>query len=185
MERWTKTHISDFYEVSDIGSVRSVDRITLYSDGRERFSEGILLKPSMDRRGYPMVTIYADGKPKHIRIHRLVAIAFIKNQEGKRTVNHKDGIKTNNCVSNLEWNTDSENAIHAFNNNLRHIESGAKNHASIPVLQISMDGNTVIEHANIRDAERETGAWNQNISKVCKGLLKSTGGYRWQYKQTK
>lgn len=182
MEEWLFVVGTEEYEVSNLGNVRSVNRTISYSDGRSRYEEGKTLKFVKNKRGYFSAAIYYDKNRRYMYVHRLVAMAFIPNPENKRTINHKDGIKTNNCVDNLEWSTDSENAIHAFKNNLRHMGSGAENHTSIPVIQMSMDGGYITEHVNIREAERQTGAWNQNISKVCKGLLKSTGGYKWKYK---
>ena len=182
MEEWLFVVGTEEYEVSSLGNVRSVPRTISNSDGRSREEDGRTLKFVKNKRGYFSVAIYYNKNRRYMYVHRLVAMAFIPNPENKRTINHKDGIKTNNCVDNLEWNTDSENAIHAFKHKLRHIGSGAENHTSIPVIQMSMDGAYITEHVNIREAERQTGAWNQNISKVCKGLLKSTGGYKWKYK---
>ena len=70
--------------------------------------------------GYLHVDIQEYGVPKKVALHRLLAIAFIPNPENKRTVNHKDGNKLNNDLSNLEWTTDSENIKHAYDNDLNH-----------------------------------------------------------------
>lgn len=61
----------------------------------------------------------SNGERKTWKVHRLVAAAFIPNEDNKVEVNHKDGNKSNNCVDNLEWNTPSENSIHAFRIGLR------------------------------------------------------------------
>jgi hypothetical protein len=90
--------------------------------GRIRYKKNLKLLPvSIEkRRGYPRVTFSIGGnKGKTIKIHRLIAMSFIPNPQNKRTVNHIDGDKLNNCVSNLEWATDSENISHAFNTGLR------------------------------------------------------------------
>lgn len=87
------------YQVNAVGDVRSCRR----GDWR-------LLKPGLAGNGYFTVALN-DGES--ICIHRLVAEAFIENPDGRRTVNHKDGVKTNNVVGNLEWATFSENLIHA------------------------------------------------------------------------
>lgn len=70
--------------------------------------------------GYLHVDIQEFGLPKKVALHRLLAIAFIPNPENKRTVNHIDGDKLNNSISNLEWATDSENIKHAYDNDLNH-----------------------------------------------------------------
>ena len=78
--------------------------------GRIFSVKGELLQNSSGSHGY--LTVYVEGKNE--LVHRLVAEWYLPNPEGKRTVNHKDGDKHNNCVDNLEWATDSENNLHAF-----------------------------------------------------------------------
>ena len=75
---------------------------------------------TLGKNGYRYVTLYSNNSSKKLYVHRLLAELFIPNPEGKRTVNHKDGDKTNNCLSNLEWHTDSENIQHAYDNGLNH-----------------------------------------------------------------
>jgi len=75
--------------------------------------EGKFLKPQIKRNGYLGVTLQKYGAKKHLRVHRIVAEAFIENTMNKKTVNHIDGNKLNNHVSNLEWATQEENQLHA------------------------------------------------------------------------
>lgn len=77
------------------------------------------LKPFSDTSGYQYIECYEYGCKKKFAIHRLVAIAFLENNENKKEVNHKDGDKTNNHVDNLEWVTPSENCVHAERTGLR------------------------------------------------------------------
>jgi hypothetical protein len=67
---------------------------------------------------YRNVSVHVDGKLKTVRAHRLIAIAFIPNPEGKPEVNHIDGNRENNSVTNLEWVTRSENCMHAIRTGL-------------------------------------------------------------------
>lgn len=104
------------YRISSLGNVLSLERKG--KDGR-RVKEKILAK-SCDKDGYLAVTLYHNEKPlKSVKIHRLVAQAFIPNPENKAQVNHINGIKEDNTVFNLEWNTPKENNIHAIESQLR------------------------------------------------------------------
>ncbi len=71
-----------------------------------------------DGVGYKNIKLYKNKKQHTKRIHRLMAIAFLENEIGREQVNHKDGIKTNNIISNLEWATRNENMKHAYDNGL-------------------------------------------------------------------
>ena len=77
-------------------------------------------KQTLGKNGYRYVTLYANNQSKKLYIHRLLAELYIPNPECKRTVNHIDGNKQNNCITNLEWHTDSENIQHAYDNGLNH-----------------------------------------------------------------
>ena len=78
----------------------------------------------LEKRGYYTVAIYENGVRKFKKVHRLVAEAFIPNPENKSQVNHIDGNKLNNDVSNLEWATNSENQKHAYKVGLQKIRRG-------------------------------------------------------------
>ena len=96
-----------YYEVSNCGNVRSIDRIITDINGNAYHYKSKQLKPGKNKDGYLQVGISKNGKTNSYYIHILVAIAFIPNVDNKPTVNHKDGIKTNNCIENLEWVTKS------------------------------------------------------------------------------
>jgi hypothetical protein len=96
------------YQVSDLGKVKST-----------KFGRVKILKLKKDKRGYYRARLWKDNVLKTYSTARLVATNFIPNPENKATVNHIDGIKTNNCVTNLEWNTSSENQLHAYKTGLR------------------------------------------------------------------
>ena len=94
---------------------------SVYRDGTIRGKSGGILTPSFNKFGYHQLCLTINGKQKTMRVHRIVALCYIPNPENKPQINHKNGIKTDNCVDNLEWATQSENMIHADNNGLRKI----------------------------------------------------------------
>jgi len=85
------------------------------------------LNPIKYSNGYLVVDLVKNGKRKKHLVHRLVCIAFLENKKNKPQVNHKNGIKSDNRLCNLEWNTRSENQKHAIKTGLRHGPSGEKN----------------------------------------------------------
>lgn len=106
------------YQVSDKGRVRGLDRFIVRRDWVKCFVKGEEFKLHNNTAGYPYVGLRKNYKKKVITVHRLVALAFLENKENKSTVNHIDGNKENNNVSNLEWATPSENIIHAHKTGL-------------------------------------------------------------------
>jgi hypothetical protein len=105
-----------FYEVSIQGRIRSIARsINDVHKKRTRLFKGRIIELSFDSNtGYFKVTLSRDNVKNKIFVHRLVAEAFIPNQESKPCVNHKDGVKINNYTDNLEWCTYSENLLHSY-----------------------------------------------------------------------
>jgi len=116
------------YEVSNLGNVRSVDRVLrINRKGTQYqvFYPSMLISIRVSSCGYCTVAFQKDGKGSTQLVHRLVAQAFIPNSENKRTVNHKDGNKRNNNLSNLEWMTHGENIRHALDNGLSNPNTSA------------------------------------------------------------
>jgi hypothetical protein len=106
------------YQVSNFGRVRSLDHIIITKCGNSMLIKGRMKKPTSDSNGYMVVNLQSRESKKLFKVHRLVAQAFIPNENCKPEVNHKDGKHDNNCVSNLEWCTSEENIKHALDNGL-------------------------------------------------------------------
>lgn len=112
-----------YYQVSNLGNVRSLDRIVSFQwRGREqsRLWKGQPLKLKLNEYGYFCAHIRKgqEDKQDYVTVHILVARAFVENTENKPTVNHKDGVKTNNNFENLEWATQKEQIDHAIEKGL-------------------------------------------------------------------
>lgn len=100
------------YEVNSEGQIKSLDKLSPHWKGGIRNIKGKILTGTLDKDGYKVVSLSLNGVKKIHKIHRLVAECFIENPSNKETVNHINGIKADNLVSNLEWNTHRENSIH-------------------------------------------------------------------------
>lgn len=121
MEIWMPCRRHSKYEVSDLGRVRSIDRIVYYKDGRKRFYKGQILTPGVSKQlGYAIVVPSDDNNVQKTQyVHLLVAEAFLPPKPDGHEINHKDGNKANPAASNLEWKTHSQNAVHSISTGLR------------------------------------------------------------------
>jgi hypothetical protein len=112
----------DHYEISNLGRVRSLDRVVFRNDkgtGGEIKMKGIIRKLTSTKKGYHSLVLTKNKISRTISLHVLVANNFIKNPYNKDQINHINGLKTDNRIENLEWCTSQENVDHAYQNGLR------------------------------------------------------------------
>lgn len=190
-EEWRSVEIWDgFYEVSNWGRVKSINRWLDFIDGRRRYYKGKILSPATGKYGYLLVGLRKNNQCYTRKIHVLVAKYFIDNPEKKRTVNHKKGIKTDNRTISLEYMTYSENHKHAFRvlNRQHHKPlkgvNGILHHSSKPVAQIScVNGNIINVFGSGREASQKLGKSGIMINNCCKNpkRYKTGYGFKWRY----
>lgn len=163
------------YQVSNLGRVRSLDRVIHYKNGVERLYKGHIL-PQRKRRSsdnYLSVSLHKNNTPKTCVVHRLVAIAFIPNPDNLPQVNHKDENQENNCVSNLEWVT-------AFDNmHYKGLIERINKKATKPVNAYDKEGNLIYSFKSMGEAEKH-GFNRYAISANINGRTKTSGGYIWK-----
>lgn len=165
-----------YYEVSNLGRVRSIDRKIVYCNGVCKTHKGRIMKTWVSNRGREGLGLKKDTCQTYQSVHRLVAMAFLPNPDNLPEVNHKDENPLNNRVDNLEWCTSDYN---------RHYGTRAERASQklwVPVIGIDKDGNEY-HFASIKEAEEKTRANKNHISKCCLGAYgyRTAGGYRWRY----
>jgi hypothetical protein len=185
-----------YYEISNLGNVLSLERVIEYElktkSGtvikKRSFKKAKKLTIHINDAGYYSTDFQVNGIKQTVCIHRLIAEAFIPNPENKPTVNHKDGIKTNIAIDNLEWATYSENNQHAVDTGLRQSpwtgKFGTEHPLSKSIIQLNMHDVIVGEFVNAREATRLTGINYKHISSCCLGKRKTHGGYKWKFKES-
>lgn len=171
------------YEVSSDGRVRSLFRYK-----KE-------LKPSITRNGYATVELFKNKIGKRLLVHRIVAMAFILNENCLPEVNHIDENKLNNDVSNLVWMSKKENmnwgtrtqrqifATDYSTQSRKEIARANGKRRAKKVIQLSKDGAVICVYKSGKEASLKTGVNSSHIMECCKQKRKSAGGYIWLYKK--
>ena len=161
------TGYEGLYQVSNIGRVKSLPR----EIGRYLRNRYKILNYNIRNNRYAFVGLYNNKKVKYFSVHRLVALTFIPNPLKKSEVNHKNGIKLDNRVKNLEWVTSSENKIHAFNNGL--INFQGENHS-----QTHLKNEDIIFIRNSKLTQNELGKiFNVDRSTIYSIIIRKSWDY--------
>lgn len=135
----------ELYEVSNHGTVRSVDRVLQVTGQKDRLFKGQLLTIHLNSSvDYPQVKLYKENKGTWFYVHRLVATAFLPNPLNKPEVNHINGDRTNNDIANLEWSTSSENSYHAVSTGLRTYTSRLTEEEFLECLHAVIEGESYL-----------------------------------------
>lgn len=133
------------YEVSDTGQVRSIPRKCLHKNGKVTLNVGkVLAQTSNKNTRYMICSVWRNNKAKHYYVHRLVAEAFISNPDNLAEVNHIDGDRQNNHLSNLEWVTRKGNVRHAIDTGLRKYQNRYTEDTFVNMLQEVIQGTSYL-----------------------------------------
>jgi hypothetical protein len=150
------------YMVSDTGLIKS---LSLRKNKPE-----YIKKPSKNKCGYMHTSLIKNGVQKDVRVHRLVAEAFVPNPNRYKEVNHIDEDKTNNCAANLEWCS-----------RLYNVTYGSQKRKRRKVFQYTLGGKFIAEHDGWKDAENNTGIDSRRIFDAAHRKNGTAHGYMWRY----
>lgn len=181
-----------YYQISNKGNVRSVDRTFIRKSGKSFTVRGKMRKVRLNNCGYCYIVLCKGGNKKPFYIHRLVASHFLQLNDSKMEVDHINTIKTDNNVDNLRWVSKRENANNPLTiKHLREaqIESCQNNKKRVlfdisrmkKIAQYTPDGVLIAVHTGLNSLCRNFGFSRRNIQKGCKSKNKIVYGFKWAY----
>ena len=171
------------YEVSNLGNVKSLERMKWNGKGYQKIPERIM-KLRKNNSGYLRVFLCKEGKMKSYLVHQLVATAFLENPMGYTEINHISEDKLDNMAKNLEWVSHKYNCSYGTRNK-RVAEKNTNNpKLSKPLIAINKITGLILEFPSIIEAYRQTGIATSNICACCQGKKNSCGGFYWMYANT-
>ena len=188
-EEWRAIPNWESYEVSNMGRIRSVDRVIYEKPtNKVRHLKGKMLKLRYDQHGYIQAQLKHNGKHKLLKVHRAVAMAFIPNPLNKPCVNHLDNNPANNTVDNLEWCTLKENSQWMLKQGranrteqwLDRLDKGLEKMRK-PVIGTNVVTGEKIYFSGVNKV-KEAGFLPSSVCYVCQGKKYHTHrGYKWEY----
>ena len=163
--------LDGLYQVSSCGQVRSVDRAVRGRPGRrDWFKRGRVLRQTISPNGYLRARVSVDGDDRTLNVHRLVALAWIGKPPVDATVNHKDGDKKNNQVSNLEWLSCAANIRHAIQSGLKRVARAGNPNAKL----------TEADVTSIRGSEESRPVLAEKYGVSACQITRVRRGHQWQ-----
>ena len=177
------------YKVSNLGRIKRLPRFVIFSNGRRRTFCEIISKGHLNSDGYYIINLTKNGISKHKLVHRLVAEAFLPNPNHYSVIHHIDANKTNERADNLMWCSYSFNTKHSyeFEGRRRPMKGvfGKDNPHSIPIVQISLQGEVLAHFANTAEAARKLNVSHGCITSCIKKRNKTAYGYLWSVDEPK
>lgn len=190
-----------YLQVSDTGQIRSVERYVNHRDGSLMLIKPKIIKSFPDPKGYLKVRTSVNNKKTCIKVHRAVAEAFIPNPEHKPQVDHIDGDKTNNNVSNLRWVSNRENYDFSVKNGIRsnsfaaleksqkdpvlrrHAGLAAKSKCQKKTYCFDKNGNLIETYDSAKEAAKAYGGVPSGVSACCRGEMPTYKGVVFRYEK--
>jgi hypothetical protein len=170
------------YQVSNLGRIKSLERkINRKHSTTMLLKEKILKQQNMN--GYKFVRLSKNNIIKQHFVHRLVAIAFIKNPNNYNEVNHKDEKTNNNYVYNLEWCTHKYNMNYGTINQRRSKTETKTKKNGKKIIQYDINNVFIKKWNNQLEIQKQLKIAQPHISNCCKGKRKTAGGYIWKYEK--
>lgn len=166
--------------ISNYGEVKSLSRFIFDKNGVKKLLSERILKQSLSKDGYLMVSLHFEGKTESKKVHRLVAEAFIPNIDLKETVNHIDENKLNNKDFNLEWATRKEQANHGTRTSRSSMNRFNHPSQSKGIRAIHNNTGEILIFPSMMEAKRN-GFQVSNICLCCQGKQKYHKNYKWEY----
>lgn len=173
------------YEVSTHGRVRSIDRRIAHAGSGTQFVRGRLMCAGLDTKGYPRLTLRNGDRKEWWAVHRLVLSVFLPRPDWReKHVNHIDGIRTNNRLSNLEWCTPAENTMHAYKV-IKTLKPPAPRFGSAHANAQPVVGKCIatgeVRHFPSMAETRAAGFNPSDVSACCIGDQRSHAGWLWRH----
>lgn len=164
------------YSIDEDANIMSIDRFIVDKNNRKVKINGLKKKKTLNTDGYEVVALFKNNKQHLFYVHRLIAEHFIENKNNLPCINHINGIKNDNNISNLEWCSYSENNYHAYKKlskegywkNKFNSHPKRKN-----IYQFDLSGNKIGEYESISECARQLGLSRESIRDNVKGKIKT------------